>query len=167
MKESTMVGRTEGGGRWWNSMHRILKICQKSVKLQDVYRLPIHHACIRYMLPYIFRKIAWLQPVQLPLHCRRWITKTTTSELLNTWNSNLFKHLFMHVLSSQQHELLTCGPHSSVCPAWTNRVHTCTQTHLNSGDSQWQWSCIAGQCIIFWDQKGGSSFEHPPAFWQV
>ena len=102
MKESTKVGRTGGGDGWWNSMQRILKICQKTIKLQDICRLPIHHGM--YMLHAFIRKIVWHQPVQLLLHCRRWNTKTT-SELSNAWNGNLFKHIFMH--------------HSFITAAWT------------------------------------------------
>ena len=118
------------GDRWWNKCRDY-----KYVRGPSSCRMSIDYQCTMALYASI-RKIVWHQPVQLPLHCRWWNTKTT-SELSN---AHLFKHIFMHILSSQWHELLTCGPHSSACPPWTNRVHTYTQTHLHSGDSQWQWS---------------------------
>ena len=44
---------------------------------------------------------------RLPLHCCRWLTRRTTGELLRPANSNLFTHIFMHVLSTQWRKALT------------------------------------------------------------
>ena len=48
-------------------------------------------------------------------------------------NSDLFKHLFMHVLSSLWSKQLTCAFHAG--HPITN-LHSCNQTRLEGGDSQ-------------------------------
>ena len=65
--------------RWWNSMQRIQKICQKSIRLiwqQSVYRLPY--------IPYVSMYFQKLKAVQLPLDCWRWFTRRRTGELLSS-----------------------------------------------------------------------------------
>ena len=134
---------------WWNSMQKILKICQKTIKLQDVYRLPIHHGM--YTLYASIRKIVWHQPVQLLLHCRRWNTKATTSELSNAWNSNLFKHIFM------RHSFITAAWMAYVWSAFIRLSSMNKQgAYLHSNSFGQQWFPVAVKLVDHLQNNGSA-----------
>ena len=130
-------------------------------------------------IPCIFRKMVWLQPVQLPLHCWRWITRRTSGKFSSAWNSDLFTHVFTRVLSSQHrwcpsyiiydHSCINCLFARSLlvlheqtgCIAANKLVWTVVI--LNGSETSGPVTsdrALAGRYIIFLRQKGGSS--EPP-----
>ena len=68
-------------------------------------------------LPYIFRKKIWFQPVRLPLHCWRWITRAPEIAI----------YLSMYLCASFHCSCVNAyarGTHSSAGPPWTKLVWT-------------------------------------------
>ena len=103
----------------------------------------------------VFRKIAWLQVVQLYLHCWWCLTRRTAGELLSIWNNNFFTCVF----SSQRHELLSCAFHTHYWSS-TNKL-VWTAVILNGSEACRPLTnayCIAR--LFMKRQKGGLS--EPP-----
>ena len=98
---------------WWNS--KTIKLIQQ----QDVCRL------MHDRLPYIFRKMIWLQPVQLPLRCWWWITRVP----------EIVIYLSMYLCASFHRSSANAyahGTHSYTGPPWTSRLYSCKQTCFDS-----------------------------------
>ena len=105
MHERTAEQQGEGGGggdRWWDSMQRILKMCQKSIKLipqQGVWNTVCFHAFSE----------RWYDS---RLFSCRFIVggDSLEGQLVNSWAPEIeffFTHVFTRVLSSQQRKPLT------------------------------------------------------------
>ena len=111
------------GDRWWNSMQRILKICQKSTKLirqQDVHTLPIHHVSPRYTLSLISgrrsdrkRKIrldTGKSPIPIyffTLHCTVvWKDVGINKALYTTFTFISFLHTFLPAIPTSLYHLM-------------------------------------------------------------
>ena len=79
------------------------------------------------------QQMAWHHPKDNSRAPELVIITPLEGQLSGAWTDDLFTHVFMHILSSQQRKKLARVFRTG--PPWTNQ-HSCNQTHLDSSGYQ-------------------------------
>ena len=122
--------RTRWGDRWWNSMQRIHKICQKD-KHQVLYDRKV---TILSMHSQLVKNRSYHQALQLLLHCWQWLTSETIYELSSARNGG-YLCTYLCNLSLQWHK----HEHTFQPVLISNMVHSSNKT--------WGWFSMAARLV--------------------